>query len=93
VLLTVFWDAEGVLLLDFLEQGKGWGGRRSINAERYCETLTRLKNAIGQKRPGLLTAGVILLHDTARPHTAAAIVNHTATFGWKCLDHAPTVPT
>jgi hypothetical protein len=23
VLLTVFWDAEGVLLLDFLEQGKG----------------------------------------------------------------------
>jgi hypothetical protein len=23
VLLTVFWDAEGVLLLDFLEQGRG----------------------------------------------------------------------
>jgi hypothetical protein len=25
----------------------------------------------------------------ARPHTAAATVNHIATFGWKLLDHAP----
>jgi hypothetical protein len=39
-LLTVFWNAEGVLLLDFLEQGRGRWERRSVNAEHYCETLT-----------------------------------------------------
>jgi histone-lysine N-methyltransferase SETMAR len=27
--------------------------------------------------------------DDARPHTAAAAVNHIGTFGWERLDHAP----
>jgi transposase len=30
--------------------------------------------------------------DDARPHTAAATVNHIATFGWELLDHAPYSP-
>jgi histone-lysine N-methyltransferase SETMAR len=30
--------------------------------------------------------------DDARPHTAAATVNHIATFGWESLDHAPYSP-
>jgi histone-lysine N-methyltransferase SETMAR len=45
-----------------------------------------------RKIPGLLAAGVILLHDNARRHTAAATVNHIATFGWERLDHAPYSP-
>jgi hypothetical protein len=45
----VFWDAKEVLLLDFLVQGRGQGERRSINAKRYCETLTQLKNAIHRR--------------------------------------------
>jgi histone-lysine N-methyltransferase SETMAR len=28
----------------------------------------------------------------ASPHTAAATVNHIATFGWERLDHAPYSP-
>jgi histone-lysine N-methyltransferase SETMAR len=92
VLLTVFWDSEGVLLLDFLERGRGRGERRSVNAEPYCETLTQLKNAIRQKRPGLLTAGVILLHDNAKLHTTPATVNHIAIFGLEHLDHTPYSP-
>ncbi|GFV87067.1 histone-lysine N-methyltransferase SETMAR [Trichonephila clavipes] len=35
VLLTVFWDKQGVFLLDFLEVG-------TINATRYCDTLLKL---------------------------------------------------
>jgi histone-lysine N-methyltransferase SETMAR len=92
VLLTVLWDAKGVLLLDFLEWGRGRWERSSINAKCYCETLTQLKNDIRQKKPGLLTARVILLHNSATPHTAAAAVNHIATFSWECLDHAPYSP-
>jgi histone-lysine N-methyltransferase SETMAR len=30
--------------------------------------------------------------DDATPHTAAVTVNHIATFGWECLDHAPYSP-
>jgi hypothetical protein len=33
--------------------------------------------------------GVRVFLDEARPHTAAATVNHIATFGWERLDQAP----
>jgi histone-lysine N-methyltransferase SETMAR len=32
------------------------------------------------------------LHDNERHHTAAATVNHIATFRWQRLDHAPYSP-
>ena len=48
--------------------------RRSttINSAWYSEMFTgRLKPAIRRKRRGLLSKGVVLLHNNARPHTAA----------------------
>ena len=59
---TVFWDHKGVLSVDFMERGT------TINAGSYCATLERLRAAIKRKRPGLLTTGVLLLHDNAWPH-------------------------
>ncbi|GBO16634.1 hypothetical protein AVEN_241831-1 [Araneus ventricosus] len=49
-MLTVFWDAKGVILTDFLTSG-------TINAASYCDTLTKLKSAIRRQRPGLLSSG------------------------------------
>jgi hypothetical protein len=47
----------------------------TINSARYSEFLTDwLKPAIQNKRRGLVSKGVVLLHVSARPHTAA----HTA---------------
>ena len=37
---TVFWDAQGVLLIDVLEPGQ------TINATRYCQTLDKLREAV-----------------------------------------------
>jgi hypothetical protein len=37
----------------------------------YCETLKKLRRAIQNKRSGMLTSGVVLFHNSARPHTAA----------------------
>jgi hypothetical protein len=46
----------------------------TINSARYSEMLTdRLKPAIQSKRLGLLSKGIVLLHDNACPHTAAHI--------------------
>ncbi|KAJ4428174.1 hypothetical protein ANN_24189 [Periplaneta americana] len=67
VMCTVFWDRKGILLIDFLPRGE------TVNADRYCETLRKLRRAIQNKRRGMLTAGVVLLHDNARPHTARRI--------------------
>ena len=44
VMASVFWDAHGVLFIDYLEKGK------AINSERYIGQLMRLKNEIGEKR-------------------------------------------
>ena len=85
VLLTVFWDAQGVLLLDFLEIA-------TINATRYNDTLSKLKEAIRKKWAGLLTSGVRLLGDNAKPQSAMAMQNHIATLGWKRLHHPPYSP-
>ena len=61
---TVFWDMTGVILIEYLERG------HTINADRYCATLTKLREAIRRKRPGLRSKGIILLHDNSRPYTA-----------------------
>jgi hypothetical protein len=37
----------------------------TINAAAYTENLKRLKEAVQEKRPGLLTIGVLLLNDSA----------------------------
>jgi hypothetical protein len=43
----VFWDAEGILFIGYLEKGK------TITGEYYSDLLTRLDENIPEKRPGL----------------------------------------
>lgn len=84
VMLTVFWDSRGVLLLDFLPKGE------TINSARYQETLKKLARSIRLKRPDL--QDVILHHDNARPHTANATTAAIAAKGWTVLPHPAYSP-
>ncbi len=79
-MVTVFWDPEGVLYTKYLrvERKKC----RNVTKETYVETLYNLWKAIEAKRPGLLTKGVIILHDNARVHTAGISVEFLTKFGW-----------
>lgn len=47
VMESVFWDAQGILFVDYLEK------RRTINSEYYMKLLMQLKDEIAQKRPGM----------------------------------------
>jgi len=47
VMASVFWGAEGILFIDYLEKGK------IITGEYYSNLLTRLDEKIHEKRPGL----------------------------------------
>ena len=40
----------------------------------------------------MLSRGVVMIHDNARPHTAAATQNLITTFGWEQFDHPPYSP-
>jgi histone-lysine N-methyltransferase SETMAR len=86
VMATVFWDVHGVLLVEFQERGQ------TVNAASYCALLERLKQAILRKRRGLMTKGVILLHDNARPHTARLTQATIDNLGIEVLPHPPYSP-
>jgi hypothetical protein len=66
LMATVFWDRKGVLTVEFMQQGI------MISSEVYCETVKKcIGLAIHNKRHGMLTYSVVLLHDNVCPHTAA----------------------
>lgn len=86
VMATVFWDRHGVLVVDFMEKGT------TINAERYCQTLEKLRRAIQNRRRGRLSKGIRLHHDNARVHTARRTQDLLMKFGWTVIPHAPYSP-
>lgn len=86
VMATVFWDFQGVLLIDFLPNGQ------TINANRYIMTLKRLKRAVRRKRPGLQDEQILLQHDNARPHAALRTQEAINKLGWTILPHPPYSP-
>lgn len=76
---TVFWDRNGVLLVDFLPRGS------TINADvYYCETLKKLR-AIKNKRRSMFFR-VVLIHDNVNPHSAGT-QHLLSTFKWEQFDH------
>ncbi|GFU17889.1 histone-lysine N-methyltransferase SETMAR [Trichonephila clavipes] len=62
-----------------------------MNSDVYYETLPRLRRSIKNKRPGLPTEGVVLLHDNAPPHVSRG-TQMELDFKWETLDHPPYSP-
>jgi hypothetical protein len=87
LMATVFCDRKGVLMVEFTQQGT------TITSEVCCVRNTKkLCGAIQNKMLGMLTSGVVLLHDNARPHTVArtrALLEH---FNWELFDRPPYSP-
>ncbi|GFU10984.1 uncharacterized protein TNCV_4658161 [Trichonephila clavipes] len=65
-----------------------WRHTNSPVRVKAKRTISTRKN----KRRGLLTSGVLLLHDNARPHSAIPKQNLIRSFGWKQIDHPPYSP-
>ena len=62
VMATVFWDAKGVIMLDFLSK------RSTITGKYNANLLDQLRTAIRKKCQGKLSKGVLLQQDNASPH-------------------------
>ena len=63
VMAAVFWDAQGVIVLDFLAK------KSTITGAYYANLLDQLRTAIREKRRGKLSKGILLQQDNARFHT------------------------
>jgi len=76
VLASIFWDQDGVLLIDYLPKGQ------TTNAEYYLSLLVQLKDILKEKRCGKFTKGVLFLHDNAPAHPALATQKKLAYLGF-----------
>ena len=86
ILMSVFWDCEGMLLVDFLED------KQTITGDYYSHLMYRLRQAIREKRRGLLTKGVLLLHDNAAPHKARVSQAAIRECNFEQIPHPPYSP-
>jgi len=58
----------------------------------YSSLLVQLKDILKEKRRGVVTKGVLFLHDNVPPHRALATQKKLAYLGYQCLDHPPYSP-
>jgi len=86
VLASIFWDQDGILLIDFLQKGQ------TMNAEYYSSLLVQLKDILKEKRHWKATKAVFFLHDNAPAHRAHVTQKKLVYLGFQYLDHPPNSP-
>ena len=81
VMATVFWDAKGIIMLDFLP-------KRSTITGMFCANLLdQLRTAIHEKRRGKLSKGVLLQQDNAGVHTCKVAMDAVERNGYELIPH------
>ena len=83
---SIFWDSQGVIMIDYLEQGC------TIKGAYYAGKLRWLRQEIARKRQGKLTRGVLLLQDNAPAHTSQVAMTAATECGFEILPHTPYSP-
>ena len=83
VMASVFWDADAILLIDYLQKGQ------TINGTYYASFLTQLREKIKIKRRGKLTKGVLFHQDNAPVHKSVIAMAAIHDCGFKLIEHPP----
>jgi len=85
-MITVFWDIDGVILVDVMARGD------TINSDAYIKTFQKLKQRYRPVRPNRNPGGMLIQHDNARPHTSLRTQEAITKFGWTVLPLPPYSP-
>ena len=83
VMASIFWDSQGVIMVDYLAEG------HMINGVYYAEELRWLHQEIVNKRRGKLTRGILPLQDNAPAHTSQVAIATMTKCSFKVLPHPP----
>ncbi|UYV79086.1 hypothetical protein LAZ67_17001076 [Cordylochernes scorpioides] len=86
VMVSVFWDSEGVLLLDFLNKGQ------TITGNYYANLVKQLREAIKEKRRGMLSRKIVYHQDNAPSHRSLQAMAAIYDSGFELLPRAPYSP-
>lgn len=86
VLASVFWDANGILFIDYLEHGK------TINSQYYIALLEKLLEEIHEKRPGMQRKKILYHQDNAPAHRSMLTMAKLNEIRFELLPHPPYSP-
>ena len=86
VMATVFLDAKGVNMLDFLPK------RSTITGVHNANLLNEMRTAIREKRRGKLTKGVLLQQENARVHTCRVAMDAVERNRYELIPHLAYSP-
>ena len=86
VMASVFWDADGILLIDYLKKGQ------TINGTYCASLLMQIREKIKMKRGGKLTKGVLFHQDNAPVHKSVIDMAAIHDCGLKLIEHPPYSP-
>jgi histone-lysine N-methyltransferase SETMAR len=86
VTITVFWDIDGVILVDVMARGE------TINSDAYIKTLKKLEQRYRRVRHNRTPEDMLIQHDSALPHTSLRTPEAIAKFGWTVLPPPPDSP-
>ena len=84
--LTVFWDCEGIIHLDYCPP------KQTINAAYYSNLLQKVHKKLPTIRPGKIHRRPLFLHDNARVHTAKLSIDKIRELKWQLLPHPAYSP-
>jgi len=68
VMLCIWWDWKGIVYYELLSHNQ------TINSDKYCSQLDRLKAAIDEKRPELVNRKGVVFHQTTPDLTSRCIL-------------------
>ena len=81
VMATAFWDAQGVIMLNFLAK------KSTITVAYYANLLDQLRTVIREKCRGKLSKGILLQQDNARVHTCKIAMDAVEWNGYELIPH------
>ena len=88
VMLSIFWDSKGPLLLDYLPKNTTVTGAYYAN----LQVMTRLRDSIKANKRGMLKKIPLLLHDNAPSHKSHIAQEAIRNCGFKQAEHPPYCP-
>nr|XP_033774750.1 histone-lysine N-methyltransferase SETMAR-like [Geotrypetes seraphini] len=86
VMATVFWDSQGIILIDYLAKGK------TTTGAYYASLLDRLKDELKEKRPRLAHKKVLFHQDNTPFHTSTVVVTKLHELGFEVILRPPYSP-
>lgn len=88
---TVFWDCEGVILVDFFKKPLD-SKNKGMDGAYYAKLVHKLRELLPIKRRGKLARGVLLLQDNARIHTTREVRAVLDKYKFELVPHPPYSP-